>query len=142
LHNLKKLNDPKLWACFQVGFAADDGITIIDASEVYFGKRKIRSRLNITADGWRSLTLAYLKASVDAHNGGPWPQYGLPDRAIVTYPEAIELIEAKNTLGNQIIERNRAHILRLIDDISREIGESIEIDGSTECEGGHPKFNA
>jgi hypothetical protein len=135
LHALKKQNDPELWACFKVGYSAEDATRIIDAADVYFRRRKIRNRSTVTDEEWRLLTLAYLKASVDAHKGGPWPQYGLSNRTIVTYPEAINLIESKQELGDEIVQRNRAHVIRLINDISRELGEGCEVDLGIETDG-------
>lgn len=126
LYFLKKKNDDRLWECYKIGYAADGSSKVLSVGDVLFRKMKIKSRTTLTEQDWDTLTLAYLEASVELHQGGAMPQFGLPDRSVVPYPDAVVLIRQHTPLGGEIVKRTRAHIDELIEDVSKELGESCE----------------
>jgi len=126
LYLLKKANDSKLWECYKLGYAADGTGAILSAGDVFHRGKKIKNRGTLRDDDWRAITLAYLEASVAIHSGGPWPQYGFPDRSVIPYPQAIGLVRDRTDLGREIIRRNRENVVQLIDDISEELREPCE----------------
>jgi hypothetical protein len=127
LYFLKKRNDERLWNCYKIGYAADGSGKVLSVGDVVFRKMKIKSRTRLTEQDWNALTLAYLEAAVELHQGEAMPQFGFPNRNIVTYPEAIALVRGQTPLGGEIVKRTRAHIDELIEDVSKEIGETCEV---------------
>lgn len=127
LYLLKKKNDQRLWECYKIGYAIDGSRKILSTGDVFLRNMKIKNRATLTEGDWDALVLAYLEASVELHRGGPMPQFGFPNRSVVPYPDAINLVRGHTNAGNEIIKRTREHINELIDDITNELGESCEI---------------